>query len=78
MDLVLTRGRGYKTTESKETSHVYDPLRRRRRRQRDRSDERASATVRSANRVCSQSGIWLPEERIQCVKTRWGSMGLKA
>ena len=44
---------------------------RRRRRQRDRPDERASATVRSANRVCSQSGIWLPEERIQCVKTRW-------
>ena len=40
----------------------------------DHSDERP--LVRSANRVCSQSGIWLPEERIQCVKTRWAANSL--
>ena len=38
----------------------------------DVDDRERALRVRSANRVCSQSGIWLPEERIQCVKTRWG------
>ena len=32
--------------------------------------EQRPPPVRSANRVCSQSGVWLPEELIQCVKTR--------
>ena len=62
---------GYEISRTDEDDH----------RQRDRSSDfgrprPVSALVRSANRVCSQSGIWLPEERIQCVKTRWAANSL--